>query len=113
MRPLDRRRRWFAAWFSAGDGGLRRSRRQLRLMPGQFPYKTFFCPGFDRRSSHRELLQPVLTAGQFLRDRHAAGNIGLIRCFGLRQQFGHSAFSCASILPACSYGNAPWRLALA
>ena len=51
--------------------------------------KRSFARASNFARGHREFRQPVLTPRQFLRDRHAIGDIGLIGRFGFCQQVGH------------------------
>jgi hypothetical protein len=56
---------------------------------GLLPLVAFLGAGFDLGAGLGKLRQTLLTARQFVRDRHTVRNIGLIRGFGPRQQFGH------------------------
>ena len=62
-------------------------------MLGLLPLEPFLRPCLDRCAGRRKLLQPYAFAPlQFLRYRHAVGDIRLIRRLGLRQQVGHFRF---------------------
>ena len=58
-------------------------------MLGQFALVALLGARFDLGFGFGDFLQPLLAARQFLRDRHAIGNIRLIGGFGLRQKLSN------------------------
>ena len=58
-------------------------------MLSRLPREAFRGARFDLGARLRKLGQTILTARQFLRDRHAIDHFGLVRGFRPRQQFGH------------------------
>ena len=102
LRPLDRRCGWPAASLLAI-----RSRRGSRAASLARCFKT--PPPARERSLARasisvaracaELGQTILTARQFLRDRHAIDHFSPIRGFRPRQQFGHFGLQLGLDLP--------------
>ena len=90
-------------------------RRQLGAMLSRLPREAFRGARLDLGARLRKLGQTILTARQFLRDRHAIDHFGLVRELGgalavrpLRPSIGPSIFV------ACSIGTvrcAGWALA--
>ena len=92
QRPFDRRRGRLAAGLLAGRGGLGRARGEFGLVLGPLTRVALFRPRLDPRARLRELGQTLLAQGQLLGNRHAVGNVGLIRRLGPRQQIHHLGF---------------------
>ena len=89
QRTFHRRLRRLATGLLARRCGLCFPRRELRLMLGLLPLEPLLGTRLDRRTGCCQLLQSLLAPCQFLRERHAVGNIRLIRRLGLRQQVRH------------------------
>ena len=92
QRPFDRRRRRLAAGLLAGRGGLGLALGEFGRVLGPLALVALFRPRLDLRARFRKLGQTLLAQGQLFGNRHAVGDVGLIRRLGARQQIRHLGF---------------------
>ncbi len=88
QRPFNRRRRRLAPGLLARRGGLGLARRHLGFMLRLLARVPLPGPRLDRRPRLGDLAQTLLAPRQFVGNRHAVGDIRLVRRLGLGQQIG-------------------------
>ena len=91
-RPLDRRFGRLAAGLFPAPLRLRLPRRELGFVLRLLARMAFLGPRLDLRPSLGQLAQPLLAPRQFVRYRHAVGNVRRVGRFGLGHQIGDFGF---------------------
>jgi hypothetical protein len=91
-RPLDRRFGRLAPGLFPARLGLRLPRRQLGFVLRLLARMVFLGPRLDLRPRLGQLAQPLLAPRQFVRYRHAVGNVRCVGRFGFGHQIGDFGF---------------------